>query len=107
MQDQSIVDSPEAVAVIGLAGQFPKAKNVGEFWERLRDGVELVSFYTDEELLAEGISPELLKNPLYVKAGAMMDDVRQPHQRELDHREQLDGALHGSASREGKRAART
>jgi acyl transferase domain-containing protein/acyl carrier protein len=75
MEDGSIIDSPEAVAVIGLAGQFPKAKNVDEFWERLRDGVELVSFYTDEELLAAGISAELLKNPLYVKAGAMMDDV--------------------------------
>jgi len=75
MQDESIIDSPEAVAVIGLAGQFPKARNVDEFWERLRDGVELVSFYTDEELLAAGISAEQLKNPLYVKAGAMMDDV--------------------------------
>jgi hypothetical protein len=75
MQDESIIDGPEAIAVIGLAGQFPKAKNVDEFWERLRDGVELVSFYTDEELLAAGISADLLKNPLYVKAGAMMDDV--------------------------------
>jgi acyl transferase domain-containing protein/acyl carrier protein len=75
MEDTSIIDGPEAVAVIGMAGHFPKARNVGEFWERLRDGVELVSFFTDEELLAEGIGAELLKNPLYVKAGALMEGV--------------------------------
>ena len=26
------------VAVVGLAGRFPGARNVTEFWERLREG---------------------------------------------------------------------
>lgn len=30
------------VAVVGLAGRFPGARNVAEFWERLREGAELI-----------------------------------------------------------------
>ncbi|HKS08546.1 MAG TPA: MupA/Atu3671 family FMN-dependent luciferase-like monooxygenase, partial [Pyrinomonadaceae bacterium] len=30
------------VAVVGLAGRFPGARNIAEFWERLREGAELI-----------------------------------------------------------------
>ncbi|WP_019424902.1 type I polyketide synthase [Paenibacillus sp. OSY-SE] len=63
------------IAVIGMAGRFPGAKNVGEFWENLRDGVESVTFFTDEELKEAGIDPEALRHPQYVKAKAMLEDV--------------------------------
>ncbi|HEU4816168.1 type I polyketide synthase, partial [Janthinobacterium sp.] len=33
----------EAIAVIGLAGRYPKARNVGEFWENLKGGVDCIS----------------------------------------------------------------
>src|SRR5207249_2918671 len=42
----------ESIAIIGLAGRFPGAKNLAEFWRNLRDGVETVSFFQDEELQA-------------------------------------------------------
>ncbi|HKC12182.1 MAG TPA: beta-ketoacyl synthase N-terminal-like domain-containing protein, partial [Vicinamibacteria bacterium] len=42
------------VAVIGMACRFPGADSVEAFWQNLRDGVESVSFFSDEELLQAG-----------------------------------------------------
>src|SRR3569832_1613671 len=63
------------VAVIGMAGRFPGAPTVARFWENLRNGVESIRFFTDEELLAAGISPGMLSQPTYVKAGPVLDDI--------------------------------
>ncbi len=38
------------VAIIGMAGRYPKADNLKEFWQNLVDGVESISFFTDDEL---------------------------------------------------------
>ena len=32
----------EEIAVIGLAGRFPGARNIEVFWENLRNGVESI-----------------------------------------------------------------
>jgi amino acid adenylation domain-containing protein len=61
------------IAIVGLAGRFPGAKNVREFWENLCQGIESITFLSDEEMLANGVSAELLANPRYVKADANMD----------------------------------
>ena len=66
-------DSP--IAIIGMAGRFPKAKNLDEFWQNLATGVESPSPLADEELLAQGVAPELLKDPDYVKWDSCIDDV--------------------------------
>ena len=42
-----------------MAGRFPRAKNVGELWRNLRDGVESVRFFSDAELLESGVDPSL------------------------------------------------
>jgi acyl transferase domain-containing protein/acyl carrier protein len=63
------------IAVIGMSGRFPGAKNIGEFWQNLRDGVESISFFTDQELQSSGISPGLLTNPDYVKAKGVLQDI--------------------------------
>jgi amino acid adenylation domain-containing protein len=63
------------IAVIGMAGRFPGAKNIHEFWENLKNGVESIVFITDEELEAVNIPPEVLKNPSYVKTrGGIIED---------------------------------
>src|SRR5579864_3144043 len=56
------------IAVIGMAGRFPGARDVAEFWRNLRSGVESVKTLTVEELLAAGESPAALADPDYVKA---------------------------------------
>ncbi len=57
-----------AIAVIGMSGRFPGAGNIDEFWQKLCDGEELITFFSDEELLEAGVEPSLLNNPDYVKA---------------------------------------
>ena len=63
------------IAVIGMAGRFPGARNLSEFWQNLRNGVEAVTFFTEEELLASGVEPETIRHPNYVPAGSLLDDV--------------------------------
>jgi len=63
------------IAVIGMAGRFPGARNLDQFWQNLCDGVESIRFFTDEELLAKGVAAELLDDPNYVKAEAVLDDI--------------------------------
>ncbi len=65
------------IAVIGMSGRFPGAPNIEKFWSNLRDGVESITFFTDEELLASGVDPAALKNPSYVKAGFILDAIDQ------------------------------
>ncbi len=59
------------VAIIGMAGRFPGADNVGELWQNLCDGVNAVRTLTDDELLAAGVDPALLTHPNLVKVIAM------------------------------------
>ena len=63
------------LAIIGMAGRFPDANNVEEFWRNLREGVDSVRFLSDEELRAAGVEEGLLKNPAYVKATMMLEGV--------------------------------
>ncbi|WP_206955367.1 non-ribosomal peptide synthetase/type I polyketide synthase [Trinickia acidisoli] len=63
------------IAIIGMAGRFPGAANVDEFWRNLAAGVESVKSLTDEELLAAGVDPASLANPRYVKRKGVLDDV--------------------------------
>lgn len=68
-------DHFEEIAIIGLSGRFPGASNVKQFWSNLRGGVEGISFFSDAEMEASGISSELFKNPNYIKAKGVIDDV--------------------------------
>ena len=65
----------EAVAVIGMAGRFPGASDLDAFWSNLRLGVESVSRWSDEELARAGVGPNLLADPNYVKARAVVADA--------------------------------
>ena len=62
------------IAIVGMAGRFPGAKTVGELWRNLRDGVEALTFWSDEELLANGVDPARLSDPNYVKACFYLPD---------------------------------
>lgn len=63
------------IAVIGMAGRFPGAPNIDRFWENLKNGIESISFFSDEELLEAGIDPGMLENSDYIKAaGGILED---------------------------------
>ncbi|MDF2970063.1 MAG: hypothetical protein K0R61_513, partial [Microvirga sp.] len=63
------------IAIIGMAGRFPGAKDVEAFWRNLCEGVESVSGLTDEDLLASGVNQALLQDSNYVKARAVLDEI--------------------------------
>lgn len=66
---------PSGIAIIGMAGRFPGARNVREFWENLRDGVESIRSLSDAELLAAGVTPAEIARPDYVKRAAVLEAV--------------------------------
>jgi len=63
------------IAIIGMAGTFPDAKDTDEFWENIKNGVSSVHYFSTEELLAAGVDESLLGNPDYVKAGTLLTDI--------------------------------
>ncbi|MBD2355236.1 SDR family NAD(P)-dependent oxidoreductase [Tolypothrix sp. FACHB-123] len=68
-------ESIEEIAIIGMAGRFPGAKNIAEFWQNLSSGVESISYFTNEELTAAGINSSFLKDKNYVKSGCILEDI--------------------------------
>jgi amino acid adenylation domain-containing protein len=68
-------ESLNSVAIVGMAGRFPGARNLRQFWENLRAGVESISFFSDEELDLEGADASLIAQPNFVKAKGVLDDV--------------------------------
>ena len=63
------------IAIIGMACRFPGAQGIDAFWNNLRNGVDSITHFTDEQLLASGVDPEALHNSNYVNARAVLDDV--------------------------------
>lgn len=64
---------PHAIAIIGMAGRFPDAPDLDVFWANIRDGVESLRDYSDEEMAAAGVPPELRGNPNFVPRGTTLD----------------------------------
>ena len=63
------------IAIIGMAGRFPGAKNVTEFWHNLQNGVESIYRYSQAELSELGVEKDLINNPNFVKAGGKLEDI--------------------------------
>jgi phthiocerol/phenolphthiocerol synthesis type-I polyketide synthase E len=77
--------SDSEIAVVGMAGRFPRARGVEEFWRNLRDGVEAITFLTGEELAALGLPPTLTGDPNYVNAASVLEGVEEFDARFFDY----------------------
>src|SRR6185295_3834660 len=64
-----------SIAIIGMAGRFPSARNVDEFWANLRSGIESISFFTEAEMAEAGTASEVYLRPNFVRAGGVIDGV--------------------------------
>ncbi|ABM13925.1 MULTISPECIES: type I polyketide synthase [Mycolicibacterium] len=64
-----------AIAVIGMAGRFPGAGSVSEFWRNLRNGVESIVDLPEDELLANGVTERTLSNRSYVRRAGLMPGI--------------------------------
>ena len=66
----------EGIAIVGMAGRFPGAESVEEFWANLVAGRESVSFFNDDELAASGLdAAELKRRGQYVAARGVLKDA--------------------------------
>src|SRR5215212_3697798 len=63
------------IAIIGISVRLPGARNLREFWQNLCNGVESISYFSDEELDSYMIDPSALSDPNYVKAGCVLEGV--------------------------------
>jgi phthiocerol/phenolphthiocerol synthesis type-I polyketide synthase E len=63
------------IAIIGMAGRFPGARNIEEFWQNLHDGVESITWFSEADLAAAGVAPAVLGDPKYVKAWSVLADA--------------------------------
>jgi acyl transferase domain-containing protein/acyl carrier protein len=68
-------NSIEDIAIVGMAGRFPGARNLAEFWHNLQSGRESITFFTEEEMRAAGTESALLQNPNWVNAGGVLDGI--------------------------------
>ncbi|GAA3784145.1 type I polyketide synthase [Streptomyces phyllanthi] len=67
--------SSEAIAVIGLSARVPDAGDTAEFWDNLLAGRDSIHQLSEAQLLAAGEDPELLRDPHYIRARPLLDDV--------------------------------
>ncbi|HZI20303.1 MAG TPA: condensation domain-containing protein [Pyrinomonadaceae bacterium] len=74
MFDELDAEDSNDIAIVGMAGRFPKAPDLEAFWRNLRAGVEGIAFFADDELEVS-LAPEELTDPAYVKAAGVLDDV--------------------------------
>ncbi len=72
-------DGPEfpetAIAIVGMSCRFAQVRGIDEYWDLLRNGREAIETYSDDELIAAGVSPALLRNRNYVRRGAPLRDM--------------------------------
>lgn len=61
------------IAVIGMSCNFPGAKNIEEYWDNLIHGRESITFFEETELIANGLNPQLINQPEYVKAAPVLE----------------------------------
>lgn len=62
------------IAIIGISCKFLQSENLNQFWKNLKEGNELIQFYTDEELIKSGIDPAILSNPDFVKIKTFIEN---------------------------------
>jgi amino acid adenylation domain-containing protein len=71
----ALTETTKDIAIIGMAGRFPGAANIDEFWQNLSDGVESIAKLSDSELRLAGIDSNLLDDPNFVKVAALIPNI--------------------------------
>ena len=63
------------IAIIGMAVRFPQSSTLQEFWSNIIQGKECVTFFSAEELRAQGIDQATLDDPSYIRAKPFIEHV--------------------------------
>lgn len=60
------------IAIVGMAGRYPNAETLQEFWRKVVAGEEFATFYNEEELREMGVDEDTIRNPNWVPAAGML-----------------------------------
>ncbi|AQU69569.1 SDR family oxidoreductase [Streptomyces niveus] len=76
--DRAVAGEPDVrpgdIAVVGMHGRFPGARDCDEFWRRVSAGDDCVGFHSDAELRAAGVPEALIGDERYVKSHGGLDE---------------------------------
>jgi len=64
----------EGVAIVGLAGRFPNAANVEQFWANLVAGRDCFTEFTVEELIESGVPRDVAERSDYVRRCPVIEE---------------------------------
>ncbi|MGI5239051.1 SDR family NAD(P)-dependent oxidoreductase [Dactylosporangium sp. CA-139066] len=64
----------EPIAIIGMAGRFPGADDIEQFWQNLTDGRDCLTELTDEELDRYFETSDVMAHPNYVRRRPIIPD---------------------------------
>lgn len=65
----------QSIAIIGMSGRFAGARSIEEFYEKIWSGTELITQYTEGQLLKKGVDPQLIANKHYVRSSSTPADA--------------------------------
>ncbi|MFD6966948.1 type I polyketide synthase [Streptomyces sp. NPDC059949] len=91
MSDGTMSQHEGRIAVIGMAGRFPGAADVGAFWENVAEGRPGLRDLTEDDLRRAGVDARWIGDPQYVRTAAALDDV-----------DRFDAGLFGISPREAE-----
>ena len=74
MPKTSSIEIP-AIAIIGMSGRFPEARNLSEFWRNLCDGRESVTRFSDRELSSAGALGGEQDDSRLIRAKGLLEDA--------------------------------
>ena len=63
------------IAIVGMACRFPGADSPEAFWRNLAEGVESLSWLTDEELAASGVPAQEFRQESFVRRASVLKDI--------------------------------
>lgn len=63
------------IAIVGMAGRFPGASSLEDFWQRLVNGEEMIHFFTEEELKKAGLDAFVYQHPNFIGAKGRLQEI--------------------------------
>lgn len=64
-----------SIAIVGMSGAFPGARDISEFWKNIINQVESVTILDEEQALQVGIDQDTLKNQNFVPVVNRLQDI--------------------------------
>ncbi|HTB78922.1 MAG TPA: beta-ketoacyl synthase N-terminal-like domain-containing protein, partial [Polyangiaceae bacterium] len=61
--DEGPLDAELEVAIVGMAGRFPGARDLREYWQMIRSGASGIRHLSEADLLAAGVARDVAGKP--------------------------------------------